>query len=108
LFKAIPTNIPSIVELKKALPKHCFQPILSRSIYFVVKDLLIVASLYAGIRTVDSVGVNAPLIKFIAYPIYWYIQVRSKVVGSIPSPCASNVSTPDCKKIISRDNSNLQ
>ena len=45
---AVPSDVPTIGELKKSLPPHCFAPSLSLSFYFVLKDLVIVASLYAS------------------------------------------------------------
>ena len=42
----VPPNIPSIGELKKTLPAHCFTPNLSLSFYYVLKDLVIMTLLY--------------------------------------------------------------
>ena len=44
----VPPNIPSIGELKKSLPDHCFTPSLSLSFYYVLKDLVIMTLLYVS------------------------------------------------------------
>ena len=44
----VPPNIPSIGELKKSLPAHCFTPSLSLSFYYVLKDLTIMTLLYVS------------------------------------------------------------
>ncbi len=45
--KGVPEKVPSIIELKRIVPSHCFTPNLATSFYYVLKDLLIVAALYA-------------------------------------------------------------
>ena len=45
---SVPTDVPSIGELKKALPPHCFTPSLSLSFYYVLKDLVIMTLLYVS------------------------------------------------------------
>ncbi|CAM6054783.1 unnamed protein product [Sphagnum tenellum] len=47
------SEFPSILELKKALPAHCFQPTLTRSFYFVFRDLLIMSLLYIGMQDAE-------------------------------------------------------
>ena len=43
----LPKKLPSIIEIKKALPRHCFQPKVSTSMYYAVKDMVLVAVTYA-------------------------------------------------------------
>jgi hypothetical protein len=33
----VPQDVPSILELKKSLPAHCFKPTVAKSMYFVLK-----------------------------------------------------------------------
>jgi hypothetical protein len=37
----VPSSVPSLVEIKRILPKHCFQPKVAHSIYYVIKGGLI-------------------------------------------------------------------
>ena len=37
----VPSSVPSLVEIKRILPKHCFQPKVAHSIYYVIKGSLI-------------------------------------------------------------------
>eukprot|EP00188_Purpureofilum_apyrenoidigerum_P003988 Plantae.Rhodophyta-Purpureofilum_apyrenoidigerum.ctg4333.p1 GENE.Plantae.Rhodophyta-Purpureofilum_apyrenoidigerum.ctg4333~~Plantae.Rhodophyta-Purpureofilum_apyrenoidigerum.ctg4333.p1 ORF type:complete len:359 (+),score=51.29 Plantae.Rhodophyta-Purpureofilum_apyrenoidigerum.ctg4333:149-1225(+) len=60
-------DIPSLIEIKKALPEHVFRSSLSKSLYFVVKDLLIVAMLMLFKTTVCE---NYPVL----YLLYWIAQ----------------------------------
>jgi len=60
--RAVPEDVPSIVELKKALPAHCFQPTVAKSMYFVLKDMLIIAVLYL-IQIAVETNAPTPLLK---------------------------------------------
>nr|WDS84440.1 omega-3 fatty acid desaturase-1 [Apocyclops royi] len=71
-LKEVPDNVPSILELKKILPKHCFQPSLVTSMYYVFKDIAIIAGLFLSILCIDHLATK--FIKFMAYPLYWYLQ----------------------------------
>ena len=46
-------EFPSIIELKKALPADVFKPELSKSFYYVGKDLTICLLLYAGLLIME-------------------------------------------------------
>lgn len=41
-------KIPSLAEIKRHIPSHCFKPNLALSIYYVVRDLGLIAALYYG------------------------------------------------------------
>lgn len=41
-------RIPSLAEIKRVIPAHCFKPSLVRSISYVLRDFLIIAALYMG------------------------------------------------------------
>ena len=73
---SVPTDVPSIGELKKSLPPHCFTPSLSLSFYYVLKDLAIMASLYASMIVLTEGPLSMPwLIKsLVVYPVYWFLQ----------------------------------
>ncbi|GJQ12589.1 hypothetical protein GpartN1_g4380.t1 [Galdieria partita] len=62
-------EIPSLLDLKKAIPSHCFKPSLVISLYYVFKDIfLIVLFLFTAILFKDS-----PLY-FLIMPSYWFAQ----------------------------------
>mmetsp|Transcript_6983 Transcript_6983/g.21258 ORF Transcript_6983/g.21258 Transcript_6983/m.21258 type:complete len:359 (-) Transcript_6983:101-1177(-) len=60
-------DIPSLIEIKKALPDHVFRSSLKKSLYFVAKDLLIVALLLVFEATLCR---KYPVL----YPVYWMAQ----------------------------------
>lgn len=68
----IPKHVPSILELKKVLPKHCFQSDLKTSFYYVAKDLGIVLSLYASIRLLELQPYT--LLTMACTPVYCFLQ----------------------------------
>ena len=69
--KCVPHSVPSIIELKKALPPQCFTPTLSESFYFVAKDLFLMSLLYASVTTVEAA---VPALRWVVLPLYWYLQ----------------------------------
>lgn len=40
----LPENLPSAIDIKRALPKSCFESRLSTSVYYLVKDIIQVLS----------------------------------------------------------------
>lgn len=72
----VPPNIPSIGELKKSLPDHCFTPSLSLSFYYVLKDLVIMTLLYVSMLalTEGPLALHWILQYLAVYPIYWFLQ----------------------------------
>ena len=68
----VPKDVPSIIQLKKILPKHCFQSDLKTSYYYVLKDLSIVIILYASIRLIELQPYS--LITMAYIPVYWLLQ----------------------------------
>ena len=75
---AVPEHVPSITELKKSLPAHCFVPTLAQSYYYVAKDFALVAALYAAQlaveRALPAEGGFA-VARYAATALYWYLQV---------------------------------
>jgi omega-3 fatty acid desaturase (delta-15 desaturase) len=72
-MEEVPPIVPTLVEIKKILPKHCFQPTVVQSLYYVLKDLVIVTTLYLSFlcfENSDTYGV----LKYLAVPLYWYLQ----------------------------------
>ena len=64
---------------RRALPSHVFRPSVSTSLYFVARDAASVAALYAAVVAAEA---NSPevvpeaALKYLIYPIYWFLQVR--------------------------------
>ena len=69
----VPTNVPGLVEIKKLLPKHCFQPTLAQSIYYVIKDVIIVSLLFVTYVSIENSELSF-VAKWICAPFYWYLQ----------------------------------
>lgn len=66
-MKKVPEDVPSLVEIKRILPKHCFQPQLSKSFYYVFKDVAIIALVYAAYLRIETYTI-------LVAPFYWYLQ----------------------------------
>lgn len=69
----VPDALPSIVEIKRALPKKCFEAQLSTSLYYCAKDFIQVFAAYAALAYAESLissfMLRAPLIL-----LYWAAQ----------------------------------
>ena len=68
----VPKDVPSITELKKILPKHCFQPDLKTSFFYVFKDFSFVFALYVSMRLVELQPYS--VLTNLYRPIYWLLQ----------------------------------
>ena len=67
----VPKNVPSIIEIKRILPRHCFTSSLPTSMYYVAKDLILVLALYASILLAEQ---YLPLVVYVLYlPVYWML-----------------------------------
>ena len=52
--KEVPKTVPTLVELKRILPKTCFQPSVCKSLYYVFKDCVIITTLYLANLLVEQ------------------------------------------------------
>ena len=68
----VPDEVPSIVEIKRILPKHCFQPSLQTSLYFVGKDFFYIAVLYALNSFVEKMPFT--MLYYVWTPTYCFLQ----------------------------------
>lgn len=41
-------RIPTLSEIKRVIPAHCFKPSLYRSVYYVLRDIVFISTLYYG------------------------------------------------------------
>ncbi len=72
--EAIPSSVPSILELKRKLPAHCFQPSLATSLWYVVKDASIIVGVYLALLFFESAPGIPQGLKYAILPFYWYFQ----------------------------------
>ena len=66
----IPHHLPTLSEIKKKLPAHCFRPTVQRSMSYVIADILCVTIAFFvmyQIRQWFQYG-------FLLFPIYWFFQ----------------------------------
>ena len=60
-------NIPSLAEIKRQIPPHCFKPNLSQSIYYVFRDFFFVACLYYGAYATYATPYHS-----LYLPVFWF------------------------------------
>ena len=72
---AVPAEVPSILELKRVLPAHCFSPSLVKSYYYVLKDFTIVAALFGAMTFLENSASVPGFVRYAVTPLYWYLQV---------------------------------
>ena len=63
-------SFPAITDIKKILPKHCFQSSLRVSLYYVLKDLSIILVLYGSILVAERYS----YMQLLWTPFYWFFQ----------------------------------
>ena len=68
----VPRKVPSIVEIKRVIPKHCFQCSLLRSTSYIIKDLIIMALLYGTMRYLESQPFR--ILTLLYTPVYCFFQ----------------------------------
>lgn len=74
-LRRAPTEKPpfTLGQIKKAIPRHCFERSVLRSFSYVVHDLVISAALlYAALAVVPAL--SSPLLRVAAWPLYWAAQ----------------------------------
>ena len=69
----IMSNLPKLIEIKQAIPAECFKSNILISMYYVVKDTLLIAALYATLCYLEKLDLNS-ILSFFIYPLYWYLQ----------------------------------
>jgi fatty acid desaturase len=81
-------QVPTLAEIKSALPKHCFKPSTSLSLYYVARDLLSVLVLGYAMHAVltSSLPIAVTSLLAVAYAlvqgtIFWGIFVLGHDCG---------------------------
>ncbi|GFO35844.1 delta(12)-fatty-acid desaturase [Plakobranchus ocellatus] len=68
----LPRELPSLVEIRKVIPKHCFQPITSLSIYYMCKDFFLAVCLFLLCEwTWQVLPISAQVV---ITPLFWFLQ----------------------------------
>ena len=72
----VPHKVPSLIEIKKAIPKHCFESDFRRSIMYGVKDFGIIIGLNVGMTMLNAYLLTDSfyIVKATAWFIYWIMQ----------------------------------
>ncbi|KAK2189756.1 hypothetical protein NP493_98g05015 [Ridgeia piscesae] len=65
-------DVPSIIDIKKIVPSHCFRGDLARSLYFVGKDALLIGGLYGAMLLLERQPIR--MLYIAATPVYWFLQ----------------------------------
>ena len=65
-------DVPSIIDIKKVVPSHCFRGVLARSMYFVGKDIVLIAALYGVMLLLERQPIR--MLYLAAMPVYWFLQ----------------------------------
>lgn len=60
-------EIPSLAEIKRRIPAHCFQPSLARSLYYVLRDFVFIGALYYGAYLAHGTWWNKYYL-----PVFWF------------------------------------
>lgn len=66
----------SVGDLRRAIPKHCFERSLLKSSAYLLADLLAAAALYCAASSLASpaLGLPAWLRYGLVWPVYWFLQ----------------------------------
>ena len=68
----LPKELPSAIDIKRKLPKHCFDPKVSTSMYYAIKDAILVALTFAAVLYLHQV--SPPWMYWPITVIYWGFQ----------------------------------
>ncbi|PXF49602.1 Omega-3 fatty acid desaturase, endoplasmic reticulum [Gracilariopsis chorda] len=60
-------EIPTLAEIKRHIPAHCFRPSLARSIYYVIRDLVFLSSLYYAAYLTHGTSLH-----IVYLPFFWF------------------------------------
>lgn len=63
----------TVGDLRRAIPKHCFERSLWRSSQYLIADLIAVAALVYASSFIDSLPVSN-VIRAVLWALYWFFQ----------------------------------
>lgn len=73
LDKSLPKDLPTAVEIKKVIPKHCFEPTVTRSMYYALKDVVQIAVAWSTLSYFLT-HIDWLPAKIVALFVYWALQ----------------------------------
>ncbi|CAF0949713.1 unnamed protein product [Adineta steineri] len=65
-----PCQLPTLSEIKREIPAHCFHSSVRRSMSYVIKDIVYVILTFSIMYQIDKSFKYG----YLLFPIYWYIQ----------------------------------
>ena len=68
----LPKELPSVIDIKRVIPRHCFNPKVSTSMYYAITDTLLVALTFAAILLIHQVA--PPPVWYVTLFLYWCVQ----------------------------------
>ena len=68
----MPDELPSIIDIKKALPKRCFEPKIPTSMYYALKDAVLIVITY--VVAVQLMQVQSTVFQAVTMLLYWAVQ----------------------------------
>lgn len=74
LHRPLPETLPSVVDIKRVLPKACFQPKVSTSMAYAVRDFVQIAVAFVVFFYLIESWVTSPIAKVLLMVLYWAIQ----------------------------------
>nr|XP_043636244.1 omega-6 fatty acid desaturase, endoplasmic reticulum-like [Erigeron canadensis] len=74
VIKRAPVTKPpfEISDLKKAIPPHCYERNLTRSLYYLFRDIITCFALYQ--IALNYIPLLPKPLNYVAWPIYWFCQ----------------------------------
>ncbi len=78
----VPSTPPpfTLADVRRAIPAHCFEKSLTRSLSYLALDVAVCAALWYAALWIDTPLVPRPL-AWILWPLYWFWQVRATARG---------------------------
>lgn len=73
MARTLPTDLPSIVEIKRSIPLVCFQPKVSTSMYYAVKDFIQVVVCFAIFYKLSNLT-DSFILRATLMVAYWAVQ----------------------------------
>ncbi|XP_045202048.2 uncharacterized protein LOC123555506 [Mercenaria mercenaria] len=67
-----PTSFPTLIQIKAVIPTYLFETNLALSLYYVIKDILLMFVLYAALLILESMLPASFMC--VIFPVYWYLQ----------------------------------
>ncbi|CAH1779825.1 unnamed protein product [Owenia fusiformis] len=70
----VPESVPTMVEIKRKIPAHCFESKLSTSLYYAIKDVAMAAIFYTAMCYYDNHYSGNIVLDAFTWSVYWLMQ----------------------------------